>query len=59
MDFLPAALTLRFLEDGIKETQWQAFLQRSSLSAFGLDLATVLADLKKRLWPLLSAARQR
>ena len=55
---LPVAFTPEFLEDGIKETQWRAFLRRSSLSAFGLDLATVLADLKKRLRPLLSAARQ-
>ena len=55
---LPVAFTPEFLEDGIKETQWQTFLRRSSLSAFGLDLATVLFDLKKRLWPLLSAARE-
>lgn len=56
---LPVAFTPEFLEDGMKETQWQAFLRRSSLSAFGLDLATVLVDLKKRLWPLLSAAPSR
>jgi len=52
---LPVAFTPEFLEDGIKETQWQAFLRRSSLSSFHLDLASVLADLKKRLWPLLSS----
>jgi hypothetical protein len=34
-------------------------LRRSALSSFGLDLATVLADLRKRLWSLLSAARTR
>lgn len=51
---VPVAFTPEFLEDGIKETQWQAFLRRSALSSFGLDLATVLADLKKRLCPLLS-----
>lgn len=55
---LPVAFTPEFLEENIKEIQWRAFLRRSSLSSFGLDLATVLADLKKRLWPLLSAARQ-
>jgi hypothetical protein len=55
---VPVAFTAEFLESGIKETQWQAFLRRSSLSNFGLDLATVLADLKKRIWPLLSAARR-
>lgn len=52
---LPVAFTPEFLEDGIKETQWQAFLRRSSLSSFNLDLASVLSDLKKRLWPLLSS----
>ena len=52
---LPAAFTADFLEDGIKETQWREFLRRSSLTSFGLDLATVLADLKERLWPMLSA----
>ncbi len=56
---VPVAFTPEFLEDGIKVTQWQAFLRRSSLSSFGLDLATVLADLKKRLWPLLSVSGQR
>jgi len=52
---LPVAFTPEFLEDGLKEAQWQAFLRRSSLSSFHLDLASVLADLKKRLWPLLSS----
>jgi len=55
---LPVAFTPGFIEDASKETQWLAFLRRSSLSTFGFDLATVLADLKKRLWPLLSAARK-
>lgn len=56
---VPVAFTREFLEDGVNEKQWRAFLLRSSLSSFGLDLATVLADLKKRLWPLLSAATDR
>jgi len=55
---LPVAFTPEFIEDASKETQWLAFLRRSSLSTFGFDLATVLANLKKRLWPLLSAARK-
>lgn len=55
-EVLPVAFTPEFLEDGSKETQWRTFLRRSSLSSFGFDLATVVADLKKRLWPLLSAA---
>ena len=58
-DEMPVAFSPEFLEDGIKEIQWRAFLRRSSLSSFGLDLATVLAGLKKRLWPLLSAANSR
>jgi hypothetical protein len=56
---VPVAFTPEFLEDGIKETQWQAFLQRSALSSSNLDLTRVLADLKNRLWPLLLAARHR
>ena len=58
-EVLPVAFTPEFLKDGIKETQWRAFLRRSGLESFGLDLVTVLADLKKRLWPLLSAAKHR
>jgi len=54
---VPVAFTPEFLEDGIKETQWRAFLGRSGLTSFDVDLVTVFADLKKRLWPLLSAAR--
>lgn len=54
---VPVAFTSEFIEDGIKETQWRAFLRRSGLESFDLNLATVLADLKKRLWPLLSAVR--
>lgn len=53
---VPVAFTPEFLEDGIKETQWRAFLHRSGLDSFGLDLATVLGDLGERLWPSLSAA---
>lgn len=49
----PVAFTTEFLEGGLKETQWRAFLRRSAL-AFDLDLAKVLAGLQDRLWPLLS-----
>jgi hypothetical protein len=56
---VPVAFCSGFLEDGIKETQWRAFLRRSRLESFGLELVTVLADLRKRLWPLLSAATHR
>ncbi|MCD4708813.1 MAG: nucleotidyl transferase AbiEii/AbiGii toxin family protein [Candidatus Sabulitectum sp.] len=54
---IPVAFTPDFLEDGIKETQWQAFLRRSALSSLDLDLADVLADLRKRLWPVLRTGR--
>jgi hypothetical protein len=52
---MPVAFTSDFLEDGLKETQWRAFLRRSGLGSFGLDLSTVLGDLRERLWPLFSA----
>jgi hypothetical protein len=52
---MPVAFTAAFLEDGIKETQWQAFLRRSALTSFDLSLADILAGLRKRLWPLLRA----
>lgn len=55
-DELPVAFTTAFLEDGSKEFQWQAFLRRSLLSSFDLDLKTVLDGLKIRLWPLLLPA---
>lgn len=51
---LPVAFSAEFLQDGIKQTQWRAFLRRSLLLSFDLDLDTVLAGLKERLWPLLS-----
>jgi mevalonate kinase len=41
------AFTPEFLEDGIKKTQWRAFLRRSGLESFSLDLVTVLAYIKK------------
>lgn len=54
---IPVAFTPDFLEDGNKETQWQAFLRRSALSSLDLDLADVLADLRKRLWPVLRTGK--
>lgn len=54
-DELPVVFTPEFLEDGLKEVQWQAFLQRSSLSSVGLDIAGVVTDLMERLWPLMTA----
>ncbi len=54
---LPVAFTSEFLEQEHRETQWQAFLRRSALTTFGLDLATVVADLRQRLWPILRAMK--
>ena len=54
---LPVAFTPDFLEDGIKETQWQAFLRRSALAPFHVVLVDVLADLRERLWPVLRMLR--
>jgi hypothetical protein len=55
---LPVAFTADFLEDGIKETQWKAFLNRSKLSAFELTLAEIVDSLHKRLWPVIQKARK-
>jgi hypothetical protein len=53
---MPVGFTPDFLEDGTKERQWQAFLNRSALSSFDLTLADVLTDLRMRLWPVLHPA---
>ena len=55
---LPVAFTPEFLADGIKETQWKAFLNRSMLSNFGLSIAEVLDELRVRIWPLLQKAKK-
>ncbi len=55
---IPVAFTAEFIENGMKEIEWRAFLRRSLLSSYGYDLSTVLADLKRRLWPLLSDVRE-
>ncbi len=49
---LPVAFRPEFLEDGLKETQWQAFLHRSSLT-FDLSLSDVIVGIKVRIWPIL------
>ncbi|MBI9019150.1 MAG: nucleotidyl transferase AbiEii/AbiGii toxin family protein [Phycisphaerae bacterium] len=55
---LPIAFTADFLEDGTKQTQWKAFLNRSDLSDFDFTLAQILDDLRKRLWPIMQKAKQ-
>ena len=55
---LPVAFTPEYLSDGVKETQWKAFLNRSMLSESGLSIEDVLESLRARLWPLLQKARE-
>lgn len=55
---LPVALTADFLEDGIKEMQWKAFLIRSNLSGFGLTLSEIIDNLRERLWPVIQKAQK-
>jgi hypothetical protein len=55
---LPVAFTPEFLTDGVKKTQWKAFLNRSMLSGSGLSIEDVLDNLKTRIWPLLQKARE-
>ena len=54
---LPVAFTPEFLDDGTKETQWRAFVRRSSLRGFELTLAEVLVGLRERLWPVLCSPK--
>lgn len=54
---LPAAFTPDFLEGGLKETQWRAFLRRSALDASSLSLADVTTELRDRLWPLIAPSK--
>lgn len=49
---LPAAFTPAFI-DSIKETQWQAFLQRSMLKDCECRLTQITSRSRKRLWPIL------
>jgi hypothetical protein len=58
-DEMPVAFTPKFFEDRSKETQWQAFLRRSSLTSFGLSLADVVEDLKGRLCPILCSRMEK
>lgn len=55
---LPVALSEDFLEDGTKETQWKAFLNRSNLSDSELTLPEVIKNLRKRLWPVIQMANK-
>jgi predicted nucleotidyltransferase component of viral defense system len=50
---MPVAFTPDFLEDGLKETQWRAFLQRSMLAEMNLSFAEVITELREKLWPVL------
>jgi len=54
---MPVAFTTEFLEDGLKEKQWNAFLNRSKLMEFQLPLREVIDYLSKRLWPIIQKAQ--
>jgi len=54
---IPVAFTPDFLEGGLKEIQWRAFLRRSALDTFNLSLAEVVAELRDWLWPLIAPGR--
>lgn len=51
---VPVVFTPEFLEDGIKEKQWQAFLRRSGLPAHDPSFSEIVDYLRDRLWPILS-----
>lgn len=51
----PLVLTTGFLSEPEREVQWRAFLRRSRLEA-PVNAATVTADLRRFLLPVLSAA---
>lgn len=55
---LPVAFTADFWDDDIKNVQWNAFLNRSTLSDFKHSFSEVLIELRNRLWPLLQKAAQ-
>ena len=54
---LPFALTSEFLEDGLKQTQWKAFVGRLSLSGGVPGLQEIGEHLAAFLRPALDAAR--
>ncbi len=55
---MPVAFSSAFLEDGTKEIQWKAFLNRSNLSSFELTLSEIIDNLRQRLWPVIQKARK-
>jgi hypothetical protein len=55
---MPVALSKDFLEDGTKEIQWKAFLNRSNLSDIKLTLSEIVEYLRQRLWPVIQKARK-
>jgi hypothetical protein len=51
---IPVAFTADFVENGLKEIQWRAFLRRSALDTFDKTLEEVIFCLRDRLWPLVA-----
>ncbi len=56
---VPTALTDEFAADGMKQTQWTAFLRRNALTDAPADLAGVVRDLRAFLREPLHTAGQR
>jgi predicted nucleotidyltransferase component of viral defense system len=52
-DALPVAFADEFILDPGKETQWRAFLRRSSLTSFDVPFEQVAGELREHLAPIL------
>ena len=50
---MPLVFTEDYINDGNKETQWQAFLKRSQLADYDLPFSQIVHDLQQRLWPIV------
>ncbi|MHC4873127.1 MAG: nucleotidyl transferase AbiEii/AbiGii toxin family protein [Planctomycetota bacterium] len=51
---IPLVFTNDYLSDGNKEIQWQAFLRRSGIDCCNLSFSQVVAEIKQKLWPVVS-----
>jgi len=50
---LPLVFTNDFINDGNKETQWQAFLKRSLLTDCNLSFSQIVGNIQLKLWPIV------
>lgn len=56
-DDVPIGLSDEFFTDAQKEKQWQAFLRKNAIDS--MSLATVIADLRKFLLPVLATVAEK